>query len=162
MYNRAYIENISAKAFEKVKTANIPLSVMFLDIDHFKQVNDRYGHQAGDLALKLFARILVQVTGKKCYVGRYGGEEFVVIMPGLTSDVALTLANRIREMLKGHPVKVSDNVRLTINTSIGIATQMPNAKNSFASAEALLDAADKTMYHAKNTGRDKALVFPSA
>ncbi|OPX55077.1 diguanylate cyclase (GGDEF) domain-containing protein [Oceanospirillum multiglobuliferum] len=162
VYNRAYIENISDKAFEKVKSANVPLSVMFLDIDHFKQVNDRYGHHAGDLALKLFARILMQVTGKKSYVGRYGGEEFVVIMPGLTSDVALTLANRIREMLKGNPVKVSDNVRLTINASIGIATQMPDASNPFISSEALLDAADKTMYKAKNTGRDKALVFQSA
>lgn len=159
VFNRAYIESISDKAFEKVQSARIPLSVMFLDIDHFKQVNDRYGHHAGDLALKLFARILVQVSGKKCYVGRYGGEEFVVVMPGLTSDVALGLANRIREMLKNHPVKVAENVRLTINASIGIATQMPDAKSSFISAESLLDAADKTMYRAKNTGRDQALVF---
>lgn len=158
LYNRAYIETISARAFKHATDSTRPLTVMFLDIDHFKQVNDRYGHQAGDLALKHFARILVKATGKGSYVGRYGGEEFVVIMPGVTTDIGLTVAARIRDMLQKNPIKITNSVSLPICTSIGIACYIPRQKD-FSSAESLLDAADKTMYKAKQSGRDRALVF---
>jgi diguanylate cyclase (GGDEF)-like protein len=159
IYNRTYIESISEKAFLRADKTKTPLTIMFLDIDHFKQVNDKYGHQSGDLALKQFARALIKFSGKNCYVGRYGGEEFVVVMPGISSDIAITIANRIRLGLKKTPLKVADNIRITLSSSVGIATHLPSQGKSFASAERLLDAADKTMYQAKRTGRDKAMIY---
>lgn len=158
VFNRAYIESISARAFKHSNDNNRPLTVMFLDIDHFKQVNDRYGHQAGDIALKHFAKILRKAAGKGCYVGRYGGEEFVVIMPGVTTDIGLTIAERIRALLHDNPIKVAAGIMVPICASVGIATHIPGQKE-FPSAERLMDAADKTMYQAKKNGRDRALVF---
>jgi len=159
VFNRAHIENISEKAFIRASKTGKPLTIMFLDVDHFKQVNDKYGHQMGDYALKIFARALAKYTGKSGYVGRYGGEEFVIVMPDISSDVAMTIAKRLREGLKKTPVKMDNNLRITLQASIGIATHAPGAKRSFNSVDKLLDAADKTMYRAKHTGRDKAIVY---
>ena len=159
VFNRSYVETISEKAFTRSLKTNTPLTVMFLDIDHFKQVNDKYGHQAGDLALRQFARALIKFSGKHCYVGRYGGEEFVVIMPGMSTDIAVTIADRIRTGLKKTPLKVSDNIRITLSSSVGIATFSPTQGHKFSNAENLLDAADKTMYQAKRAGRDQAMIY---
>lgn len=159
VFNRAHIESISEKAFIRANKSGKPLTVMFLDIDHFKQVNDKYGHQTGDYALRLFARALMKYTGKNGYVGRYGGEEFVIIMPDISSDIAMTIARRIRDGLKQTPVKVNDTLRVTLKASAGIATHTQGHSRSFSSADKLLDAADKMMYKAKNTGRDKAIVY---
>ncbi|WP_086479386.1 sensor domain-containing diguanylate cyclase [Oceanospirillum sanctuarii] len=161
VFNRAYIESISAKAFKHSTENSRPLTVMFLDIDHFKQVNDRYGHQAGDTALKHFARTLVKAAGKGGYVGRYGGEEFVIVMPGVTTDIGLTIAERIRDFLHRNPIKVAAGIMIPICASVGIATHIPGQRE-FPTAERLMDAADKTMYQAKKSGRDRALVFGAA
>ncbi|OOV86902.1 sensor domain-containing diguanylate cyclase [Oceanospirillum linum] len=158
VFNRAYIEIISDRAFRHSSDNSCPLSVMFLDIDHFKQVNDRYGHQSGDIALKQFAKTLVKASGKGCYVGRYGGEEFVIIMPGMAADRAMAIATKIRNILRKNPLQVSQSVKLPISASIGIATFTPG-QHEFSSAEHLMDAADKTMYQAKKSGRDRALIF---
>ena len=155
VFNRAYIESISERAFYHAKERASPLTVMFLDIDHFKEVNDRYGHQAGDKALKHFARILVNTTGKGYYVGRYGGEEFVVIMPGMTAEIGLKLAARIRTALKQNPVGLSSGTELPLCASVGIAAYVPG-QSDFLTAERLMDAADKSMYIAKKSGRDRA------
>lgn len=161
VFNRAYIETISEKAFKHSTENARPMTVMFLDIDHFKQVNDKYGHQAGDTALKHFARTLLKAAGKGGYVGRYGGEEFVIIMPGVTTDVGLTIAERIREFLQRNPINVATDIMITICASVGIASYIPGQRE-FPTAERLFDAADKTMYQAKKSGRDRALVFGAA
>ncbi len=158
VFNRAYIESISERAFKHSSENARPLTVMFLDIDHFKQVNDKYGHQAGDTALKHFAKTLLKAAGKGGYVGRYGGEEFVIVMPGVTTDIGLTIAERIRDFLQRNPIKVATDIMITICASVGIATHNPGQRE-FPTAERLMDAADQTMYQAKKSGRDRALVF---
>ena len=158
VFNRAYIGVVSDRAFKYSSDNNCPLSVMFLDIDHFKQVNDRYGHQAGDIALKQFAKTLVTASGKGCYVGRYGGEEFVILMPCITSDLAMIIAKKVREILQKNPVQIDHGIKVPISASVGIATYIPG-QYEFSSAEHLMDAADKTMYQAKKNGRDQALIF---
>lgn len=161
VFNRAFIESVSEKAFRQSCESKRPLTAMFLDIDHFKQVNDKYGHQAGDQALKHFAKVLVKAAGKGNFVGRYGGEEFIIIMPGLTTDIGLTIAQRIRSLLQKNPVRVTESILIPICASIGIATHVPGQRE-FSTSELLMDAADKTMYQAKKSGRDRALVFGAA
>lgn len=158
VFNRAYIEAISEKAFKHSLQHSRPITVMFLDIDHFKQVNDRYGHQTGDTALRHFAKTLLSTAGKGGYVGRYGGEEFVIILPGVTTDTGLKMAKRIRESLEKNPITTPSGIRVPIRASVGIATHAPGQKE-FSTISRLMAAADKTMYQAKKTGRDKALVF---
>ncbi|WP_417594168.1 HDOD domain-containing protein [Oceanospirillum sp.] len=160
VFNRAYMRVVSDRAFRYSSDNSCPLSVMFLDIDHFKRVNDRYGHQAGDIALKQFAKTLVTASGKDCYVGRYGGEEFVILMPSITSDQAMIIAKKIREILQKNPVQIDQGIKVPISASVGIATYIPG-QYEFSSAEHLMGAADKAMYQAKKNGRDRALIFKS-
>lgn len=157
VFNRAYLESVCSKIFSKAQQQSLSLSVMFLDIDHFKQVNDSFGHQAGDHALKHFARVLIAACGSKAYVGRYGGEEFVVLLPGLNGPKSLLMARRIRQFLQKHPLTMPSGEQLTLCASIGIASTQSGI--AFSNAEQLINAADKSMYQAKAEGRDRAQLY---
>lgn len=128
-----------------------PLSLMMLDIDHFKKINDTYGHQAGDTVLKELAAMLCSALRTTDYVARYGGEEFTMILPHTPEDQAGILAERLREKIADFPF-VHDGVRIPVTVSIGLSALYSNAD---ADAVSILHDADKALYQAKHGGRNK-------
>jgi len=127
------------------------LSVLMLDIDHFKLINDTYGHQAGDLVLKTLATIFQEVLRNVDIIGRMGGEEFAVMLPETDIDQATEVAERLREVILEDEVSLPVGLRINFTVSIGIATLIDKRSN----IDMLLYEADKALYRAKHTGRNK-------
>ncbi len=125
-----------------------PLALMMADLDHFKSINDRYGHLAGDDVLRETARRLKGTFRRGDAVGRYGGEEFVALAPGCVMEDALRLAERFRQSISGQPFETSAGL-IEVTTSVGIAV-IPNVDTSWT----LLKAADEALYRAKAAGRN--------
>jgi diguanylate cyclase (GGDEF)-like protein len=135
-----------------------PISLVMCDIDKFKSVNDNYGHQAGDSVLKEFAQLLKSEAREIDRVGRYGGEEFLLILPGTVLDAAVTFAERLREKVAGHTFTY-DGGTLCRTMSCGVASSPhPRVKDE----DGLLRAADDSLYVAKETGRNRVVRFDSA
>jgi len=153
--NRGHFDLMLDEEIRRAQRIERPLSVLLLDIDHFKQVNDTYGHPFGDECLRLVAATLKQ-HGQRAgdVVARYGGEEFVIALPGIDSRQASEQAERIRAAVAElRPVCGDDCLNLTV--SIGVATLLPPAVRSSAQ---LLAAADAALYRAKRNGRNQALI----
>ena len=135
-----------------------PIALIICDIDKFKAVNDNYGHQAGDSVLKEFAQLLKSEAREIDRVGRYGGEEFLLILSGTVLDAAVTFAERLREKVEGHTFSyVGGTLRRTMSCGVAAAPH-PRVKDQ----EALLRAADDALYVAKETGRNRVVRFDSA
>lgn len=129
-----------------------PLALLLLDVDHFKQVNDRWGHIAGDQVLHHFASVVARcLASQQPLLGRYGGEEFVVLLPGADDAHARQQATHIRAQLQAHPAYV-DDMPVTVTTSIGLAVG-----TGAHDLSALLAAADRALYQAKADGRDRTV-----
>ena len=126
------------------------LSVLMIDIDHFKVVNDTYGHQAGDQVLEELAKIMELSSRDTDIVGRYGGEEFLLVLPELDNKQALIFAERIRKMPKSLDV-VFNSQHIHISVSVGVATYPEHGTE----VEKLITASDNAMYKAKANGRDQ-------
>ena len=131
-----------------------PLSVLLLDIDHFKKVNDSMGHAAGDAALRALGERLQRSVRTEDIVARYGGEEFAVIARGIVAPGAWLLAERIRQTVAGLRVPY-EGTELSFTVSIGVVTT--DSERPFANVEGLLDAADRALYKAKADGRNRCV-----
>lgn len=129
---------------------NQPLSVFMLDIDHFKVVNDSYGHKAGDFVLRILATVLMKSVRKVDYITRYGGEEFVVILPETPLSKAQELAERLRNDIAKHAILIDGHKQLNITASIGVSSFPEHGQLG----DELLNAADSAMYSAKADGRN--------
>lgn len=128
-----------------------PLSILMLDIDHFKKINDTYGHQSGDLVLSSVASIFQVVLRHVDISGRLGGEEFAVILPETGIEKATEVAERLREIISADKVTLTDGIEISYTVSIGVATLIEKNSN----INMLLNEADKALYKAKQTGRNK-------
>jgi diguanylate cyclase (GGDEF)-like protein len=128
-----------------------PISLLLFDIDYFKQVNDRYGHLAGDLVLKTISDLVAGTCRKMDIACRYGGEEITVILPETGADAALLAAERLRKIIEAHAFAFEDKQNIHITVSIGVAT----SSEHLASATELTAAADRAMYRAKEKGRNR-------
>lgn len=137
------------------KPSQIPVTVLMLDIDHFKQINDTYGHATGDKVLVAFVRTVAAVLRKNDLLGRLGGEEFSVIMPKIEKEDALSIAERIREAIAKAEIRVDDGEPLRVSVSIGVATL---TRPDDTELEPLLSDADAALYQAKATGRNRVVV----
>ncbi|MGE0755077.1 MAG: PleD family two-component system response regulator [Alphaproteobacteria bacterium] len=150
LYNRHYLnihlENMVQQSLQHHK--NLALAIM--DMDHFKSVNDTYGHDAGDLVLKQLADRIIQAARSTDLIARFGGEEFVVLMPETDPQNALNAASRLRELVENTPFRLDDGTELTRTVSIGIANLHPEGD----APEALLKRADEALYSAKHSGRN--------
>jgi two-component system cell cycle response regulator len=159
LYNRNYLDqhlkNLIAKSVSEIR----PLSCMILDMDHFKAVNDTYGHDVGDEVLRALAeRIRNGVRGSDL-PARAGGEEFVVLMPGTPLNMAAEVAERIRSMVEREPFKISHEAgQITKTVSIGVASLSGEADN----INKLMKRADEALYRAKNAGRNRIEVAEEA
>ena len=152
--NRNVIEKRIIDEIHRASRYHHSLTVFVIDIDHFKKVNDSYGHQIGDTVLRSFARILDSSVRKTDYAARYGGEEFVVLLPETALPEATKLAQQLRKRIAAHSIPLAGNDVLKISVSIGIAL-FPEHGDSL---EGLLRAADLAMYAAKQDGRNCARV----
>jgi len=127
-----------------------PLAVVVLDVDQFKQINDRFGHHTGDAILKLVVERFKRAVRDNDLLARLSGDEFVALLPGTDEDGALIVARRLRHALIDHPFTVH-NRRITVTCSIGVAVRGPE----HIDLTELLDTADNRMYRAKRAGRDR-------
>jgi diguanylate cyclase (GGDEF)-like protein len=143
--NRRLFDESLQREVARAQRLDTPLSLLVLDVDHFKQVNDTYGHQTGDAVLREVSDALVANTKNYDVAARYGGDEFVVLLPGCSRDDAMRVAERVRNGI----ARAVDEAPVTI--SAGVATVPDNASD----AERLLAAADAALYEAKRTGRDR-------
>ena len=155
IWNRRGLDELFDREVARVTRENIPLAVGMADIDYFKRVNDTFGHQIGDEAIKVTATLLLNNLRKTDIVGRYGGEEFLKIIPGMPVDALPRFADKILNEFRANAqlnIPGRDSFQFTI--SIGFAAMTP-APGVPINRDALVDLADKAMYTAKMAGRDR-------
>ncbi|MCX7746106.1 MAG: GGDEF domain-containing protein [Clostridia bacterium] len=156
LYNRTFIDPYLEKEIEAAHISGGELSVIMVDIDHFKKVNDTYGHPAGDHVLVFFSRLLMKCIRKSDLVSRYGGEEFIVVLPSTDLETAETIAERIRQTVASMPVPPLEDLQIhSITCSLGVATYPVHSDNK----ESLVKAADIALYKAKASGRNRVIIY---
>jgi diguanylate cyclase (GGDEF)-like protein len=157
LYNRrAFGELLVSAVSNEDRRATGSLGLVLLDVDHFKKLNDTYGHLAGDAALRSLARLLDQHLRKGDQAARYGGEEFVVILPGADAERSVGAAERLRSALERHRF-VFEGARIPLSASLGVAVFPGDGRD----AETLLAAADRALYAAKQAGRNRVVAAAS-
>ncbi|MEK7787822.1 MAG: GGDEF domain-containing protein, partial [Chloroflexota bacterium] len=154
IYNRRQFFTLAAREFERSRRYHEPLSAIMLDIDHFKRVNDTYGHAAGDQVLRVIAVECCGRMREADLLARYGGEEFAILMPVTDRQSALAGAERLRHHIARLSIQ-SDSELLTITISIGVATLDETCKD----VETLVNRADHALYAAKRAGRNQVKAY---
>jgi diguanylate cyclase (GGDEF)-like protein len=150
--NRRFFEKALADEWNRALRREEPLSLILLDLDHFKELNDRRGHRAGDDCLRVIGRFLGETIRRSGeVVARYGGEEFAVLLPGTDTLDAVRVAERLRQGIEKLEIGYTDGVHWRVTTSCGVATMLPRLGDAM---ESLVDRADRALYAAKHAGRN--------
>ncbi|AXH09434.1 hypothetical protein CP960_04205 [Malaciobacter halophilus] len=156
LYNRKFLDEHTKKLVPQTRRENLNIGVLLLDMDHFKAVNDEYGHDIGDKVLKELARILNESVRESDLIIRYGGEEFIVLLVGVNSEEdALNVAKKIAKKVRENEIDVYAGNKLKKTVSIGLS-MFPQDSTSL---EGVIKNADIALYEAKNSGRDKVVRF---
>ena len=155
LLNRRAIEEYAEAEFNLTARKERALSVIMLDIDHFKSVNDQFGHKFGDHALQQVAKILKEDLRTYDRIGRWGGEEFILILPDTQLKDAATVAERIRVRTAEMKISLENGKTFSVHISLGVAC----TTNQPSSLMKLIDAADQALYQAKQTGRNRVCIF---
>lgn len=154
-YNRRYLMEQLPRELERCRRYAYPLSVLMCDVDHFKEINDARGHAAGDEVLQQFAaRAQKSLRGNSDWVSRYGGEEFLIVLPETTHESAMHVAEKIRSQISSTPftTRVGDAV---VTASFGVASTGSCGPDLTLKVDALIRSADECMYRSKQAGRDR-------
>lgn len=154
LFNRRYLEETLDRELARAKRETYPVCIIMIDLDHFKKINDSYGHDAGDQVLKALANTLSEQSRRGDFACRYGGEEFVIVMPNITKHTAYERAKKLRLRLNSLKIPYEGH-ELTTTISMGIACYPKNGETR----QELLRAADRAMYGAKKAGRDHILTY---
>jgi diguanylate cyclase (GGDEF)-like protein len=158
VYNRRTFKELAEPQLSRSRRSQLPVSLLMLDLDHFKRINDTFGHLGGDDVLKAFAILVRNCLRKEDLLARYGGEEFVVLLPGSSQPAAFALGERIREEVALRPFSANGElVRVTV--SVGVASERGD---TLPSLEAMLGRADEALYKAKHDGRNQVIALPMA
>lgn len=155
-FNRRYLERRLLAEASRARRSRLPLALAVADLDHFKGVNDRYGHAAGDAALRAFVAVLMQTLRTEDVVARVGGDEFCMLFPGTTAQAAATALERCLRGLRGMDID-AEGVRFRISGTFGVAQLAPEQ-----GPEAAMARADEALYRAKAAGRGRVLVHPES
>jgi diguanylate cyclase (GGDEF)-like protein/PAS domain S-box-containing protein len=151
-FNRAFIDYQIDTCINEYNVFNTDFGLLFMDIDNFKKVNDNYGHEVGDLVLKAVSNTVRKNIRAEDYVGRYGGEEFVVLFRGINKENLFNSAEKLRMLIEGIEVETSKG-KLAVTVSIGCKIY-----EKHLSKDELVKGADKLMYQAKETGKNRVLI----
>jgi len=155
LFNRRYLDDTLPRELNHAIRKNSPISIAMLDIDHFKNFNDTFGHDAGDLILRELGHLFTENLRKSDIACRYGGEEFVIVLFDSTQDESLKRLETIRERINNLQIRYREQLLGRMTVSIGIA----EATDNTMTADELVSAADKALYAAKKAGRDCIIVF---
>ena len=155
LLNRRAIEEYAEAEFNLALRKERAMSVILVDIDHFKNVNDQFGHKFGDHALQQVAQILREDLRTYDRIGRWGGEEFILILPDTQLMDALTVAERVRVRTAEMKMSLENGETFSVHISLGVAS----TAGQFTSLTKLIDAADQALYQAKQTGRNRVCIF---
>lgn len=150
--NRRAAEQMLQQKFDEMNRNNATVGLVFIDIDHFKTINDKYGHQAGDIVLKMVARTLAHAMRTYDFLARGGGEEFVAILPNLHRPQLETFAERLRVLVEKSSLKISKGL-LAVTISLGAVIASPND-----SVDDIMEQADALMYKSKAQGRNRVTI----
>jgi len=153
-FNRRFFAESLDKEVSRAQRDKVPLSVVIMDVDHFKEFNDTFGHKCGDVVLQSLARFLKDSTRRGDIVCRYGGEEFVVLMPDASTDAAYERAEKWRAQFEAHVVEY-DGQSLSITFSAGVASFPEHG----LTGEGILQSADRALYQSKTRGRNRVMVY---
>lgn len=160
LHNRRYLEGRLREEVARAARYRQPLSCLFVDADFFKRINDNYGHAAGDVVLKELAQRVRSQLRTSDIATRYGGEEFVILLPQTGRDEAIVLAERIRQLVASKPIELESGRQIYSSVSIGVSEShpAPHAKNKLPLGEQLLIEADNALYLAKAQGRNRVVL----
>jgi diguanylate cyclase len=155
LYNRGHWEQQLIQEFKNSRTFNEPTCLILLDIDHFKLVNDRFGHCTGDEVLRRVGKLIRDNLRPLDIPGRYGGEEFGVVLPESSKETAVAVAQRLRAAIEKSLISTTDQHTIKITVSLGVALLNDNTQD----CSQWIDNADKALYQAKQSGRNRSILF---
>ena len=155
LFNRRYLEETLEREIRRAVRKNHPLGLIMLDIDHFKPYNDAFGHQAGDVVLREVGKFLRKSTRSEDIACRFGGEEFLLVLPEASLETTLQRAEEIRRGIKHLDVEFAGKVLGEITMSLGVSSYPQHG----STAEKLLATVDKALYQAKSLGRDNVFTY---
>ncbi|MCX8159766.1 MAG: diguanylate cyclase [Candidatus Saccharicenans sp.] len=157
-WNRRAIFGFLAEELSRFGREGRPFGLLMIDIDHFKEINDRYGHPAGDSVLKQLVTLVRSNLRNYDRVARYGGDELILLLPGSDKKATETIASRLLERVRQHRFKISRRISIQITISVGSTT----VTSSHDMADNLVKAADRALYQAKKLGRDRMVMLDAA
>lgn len=152
VYNRGHLETVLESEYAYAVRHRSPVSVIFVDLDHFTNVNNSYGHQAGDAALRTVAQVLAEAIRTEDLLARYGGEEFVLVARGIDLNGSIAMAGRLRQIVEQTAIDVGGEL-ISVTASFGVAAY--EAATPYQSVQELVAAADRAVYRAKSEGRNR-------
>ena len=159
IYNRRHFDAQLSKEIKRAKRYQLPVSMLLLDIDYFKKINDTFGHYVGDLVLKNLGQLLLNNVRETDIVARYGGEEIVIIAPHTTISSAIVLAERLRQVIEKSIIVSANEYKneqiITITVSIGVGA----LNQKITDAKTLIQKTDQALYKAKQEGRNRVAIF---
>jgi diguanylate cyclase (GGDEF)-like protein len=158
IYNRRYLDRRLQEEFVRARRYSLPLSVLLLDIDHFKRINDAYGHQVGDLVLSYLGKLLLSAIRATDIIARYGGEEILIIAPSTTASSAVALAERIRQHVETHELVLTSEPNKRQAIRITVSVGVVELDQEAADSQGLVHNADEALFRAKREGRNRVVL----
>lgn len=155
LYNRRSFFELANISFDKSKVLLQPISAIMIDVDDFKKINDKLGHHIGDLVLTRLSKVCFDNLSRKDILGRFGGEEFIVLLPNTNFEEAQVIAEKLRSAIENNPIIIRKSDSIPITSSLGVASITPVAEH----IDLLFVAADKAMYQAKALGKNKVMAI---
>ncbi len=156
-FNRGHLDQTLSDWFADANKEGLPISVVFADLDNFKQINDTHGHHSGDLVLKKCAQLLQTIARDTDLVARYGGEEFVILLPGCANQGALRFCERLLAVFRAASHELNATTTIQVTCSFGVATH--SRRTRFSNCEHMLRCADAALYRAKQTGKNRFVEY---